>query len=180
MWGVSEHIHCDNTATNANNKNASSRMEAHSARKRRYGDKGEWVKYWACLGYWISPCYGPFSLGGSFETYEPFISFIFNFFFRAAVILRYWISGYGGTTIYRLSWHFCMFDKRQWHTGYLYFVLELLAVTWEQNFNLCPLNGSVFILYLWRYKKVCFVTISLHSVVDAQCFKMVFNTAVNN
>jgi hypothetical protein len=27
---------------------------------------------------------GPFSLGARFETYEPFISLIFPFFFRAA------------------------------------------------------------------------------------------------
>jgi hypothetical protein len=26
---------------------------------------------------WISPCYGPFSLGARFETYEPFISLTF-------------------------------------------------------------------------------------------------------
>jgi hypothetical protein len=32
------------------------------------------------LGCWISPCYGPFSLGARFETYEPFISLIFQFF----------------------------------------------------------------------------------------------------
>jgi hypothetical protein len=32
------------------------------------------------LGCWISPCYGPFSLGVHFETYEPFISLIFKFF----------------------------------------------------------------------------------------------------
>jgi hypothetical protein len=31
------------------------------------------------LGCWISPCYGPFSLGARFETYEPFIYLIFNF-----------------------------------------------------------------------------------------------------
>jgi hypothetical protein len=30
------------------------------------------------LGCWISPCYGPFSLGTRFETYEPFISLIFQ------------------------------------------------------------------------------------------------------
>jgi len=29
----------------------------------------------------ISPCYGPFWLGERFETYEPFISLIFLFFF---------------------------------------------------------------------------------------------------
>jgi hypothetical protein len=27
------------------------------------------------------PCYGPFSLGEYFETYKPFISLIFQFFF---------------------------------------------------------------------------------------------------
>jgi hypothetical protein len=35
---------------------------------------------WACLGCWISQCYGPFLLGAHFETYEPFISLIFQFF----------------------------------------------------------------------------------------------------
>jgi hypothetical protein len=34
---------------------------------------------------WAAPCYGPFSFGARFETYEPFISLIFFFFFRAAV-----------------------------------------------------------------------------------------------
>jgi hypothetical protein len=42
--------------------------------------RGQWVKCWARLGYWISLCYGPFSLGARFETYEPFISLIFQFF----------------------------------------------------------------------------------------------------
>jgi hypothetical protein len=32
------------------------------------------------LGCWISQCYGPFSLGARFETYEPFIALIFKFF----------------------------------------------------------------------------------------------------
>jgi hypothetical protein len=36
----------------------------------------------------------PFLLGGDFETYEPFISLIFKFLFRAAVN-----CGYGGTTV---------------------------------------------------------------------------------
>jgi hypothetical protein len=31
------------------------------------------------LGWWISPCYGPFLLGEHFETYELFLSFS-NFF----------------------------------------------------------------------------------------------------
>jgi hypothetical protein len=34
----------------------------------------------ARLGCWISPRYGPFSLGARFETYEPFIYLIFQFF----------------------------------------------------------------------------------------------------
>jgi hypothetical protein len=37
------------------------------------------VKYWARLGCWILQCYGPFSLGASFETDEPLISLNFNF-----------------------------------------------------------------------------------------------------
>jgi hypothetical protein len=37
--------------------------------------------YWARLGFWISPFYGPFSLGARFETYEEFISLIFQFSF---------------------------------------------------------------------------------------------------
>jgi hypothetical protein len=32
------------------------------------------------LGCWISPCYGLFSLGRHFETYETFIYLIFKFF----------------------------------------------------------------------------------------------------
>jgi hypothetical protein len=37
------------------------------------------------LGLLDFTCYGPFSSGGLFETYEPFISLIFSFFFWAAV-----------------------------------------------------------------------------------------------
>jgi hypothetical protein len=55
-------------------------MEESSAGKREYGDKGRWVKYWARLGCWISPCYGPFSFGGRFETYGLFVSSILQFF----------------------------------------------------------------------------------------------------
>jgi hypothetical protein len=56
------------------------------------------VKYWVLLGCWISPCYGPFSLGVRFESHEPFIYLIFNFF-RAVVNRGYRIGGYGGTTV---------------------------------------------------------------------------------
>jgi hypothetical protein len=55
-------------------------MEASSAGKREYGVKERWVKYWAHLGCWISPSYGPFSLDAHFETYEPFIHLITEFF----------------------------------------------------------------------------------------------------
>jgi hypothetical protein len=51
-------------------------------------------KYWARLGYWILQCYGPFSPGARFETYEPFTSLIFQFF-RAALDREY-----GGTPVY--------------------------------------------------------------------------------
>jgi hypothetical protein len=54
-------------------------MEASSAGKRENGSKEVWIKYWARLGCWISPCYGPFSLGARFETYELLISLILFF-----------------------------------------------------------------------------------------------------
>jgi hypothetical protein len=34
------------------------------------GGKGRWVKYWARLGCWISPCCGLFSLGVLLKLYE--------------------------------------------------------------------------------------------------------------
>jgi hypothetical protein len=39
------------------------------------------------FGLLDSPRCGPFSLGARFETYEPFISLTFQFFFQAAVKL---------------------------------------------------------------------------------------------
>jgi hypothetical protein len=42
------------------------------------------------LDCWNSPCYGLFSLCMRFETYEPFISLIFNFFFSGCCKL--WIT----------------------------------------------------------------------------------------
>jgi hypothetical protein len=90
--------------TNANSGNARSRMEASSAGKCEYGGKRRWVKYWAPLGCWISPCYGLFSLGGRFETYEPLISLIFQFPWGPLWTAdnwnnAYWISRYGGTPV---------------------------------------------------------------------------------
>jgi hypothetical protein len=55
-------------------------MEVSSVGKCEYGGKGRWVKYLACLGWWVSPCFGPFSLGARIETYEPFTSIIFRLF----------------------------------------------------------------------------------------------------
>jgi hypothetical protein len=55
-----------------------------SLRVRVVTKKKKDVKYWARLGCWISPCYGPLSLAARFETYKPFISSIFHFF-RVAV-----------------------------------------------------------------------------------------------
>jgi hypothetical protein len=49
-------------------------MVASSAEKREYGGRGRRVRYRARLGCWILQCYGPFSLGARFETYEPFIA----------------------------------------------------------------------------------------------------------
>jgi hypothetical protein len=46
---------------------------------------GAKVKYWAYMGCWISPYYGPFLLGTRFETYEPFISSVFKYFGGAVV-----------------------------------------------------------------------------------------------
>ena len=75
---LSEHKHCDNAATNSNSENARSGMVA--SLRGSVGTCIRWVKYWARLGCWISPCYGPFSLGARFATYEPFISLIFQIF----------------------------------------------------------------------------------------------------
>jgi hypothetical protein len=76
-------------------------MEASSAGKQEYGGKGRWVKYWARSGRWISPRCGLFSLGGRFETYEPFI-FNFPIFFTGRGkpwILNLWIPGHNCTVI---------------------------------------------------------------------------------
>jgi hypothetical protein len=70
-------------------------MVARSAGKRGYGEKRK-VKYWARLGCWFSPCYGPFSLGARFETYETFIYLNFDFWEGRGKprILNQWIRGH--------------------------------------------------------------------------------------
>jgi len=76
---LSEHTHCDNMATNSKSKNARSRMVTSLLGSMGTGTRE--VKYWACLGCWISQCYTPFWLGVRFGPYEPFISLIFHIFF---------------------------------------------------------------------------------------------------
>jgi hypothetical protein len=44
------------------------------------GTKKEESSTWARLGCCISPCYGPFSLGTRFETYELLFHQFSNFF----------------------------------------------------------------------------------------------------
>jgi hypothetical protein len=48
------------------------------------------------LGCWISPSYGPFSLGARFETYVPVIYFILQFFSGRGCprVLNLWIRGH--------------------------------------------------------------------------------------
>jgi hypothetical protein len=78
---LSEHKHCDNAATNSNSEKARSTMVAslrESVGKGTKEDESSTGSVWFC---WISPCFGPFSLGTRLETYEPFISLIFQFFF---------------------------------------------------------------------------------------------------
>jgi hypothetical protein len=74
-----------------------------------YVEKGKWVKYFAHLGCWISPCYGPFLLGAHFEAYEPFISLIFQFFPRMQITqtgdaesadMGARLYSYGGMTVF--------------------------------------------------------------------------------
>jgi hypothetical protein len=82
-------------------------------RKHEYGGKGRWVKYWACSGCWISPCYSPFSLGGCFETYELFTSLIFQFFggrgkpriTETVCVLNQWIRGHTYTYVFISQYH---------------------------------------------------------------------------
>jgi hypothetical protein len=50
--------------------------------KPEYRGKVRSVKYCVRFSCWISPCYGSFSLGVRFDSYELFISLIFNFVFR--------------------------------------------------------------------------------------------------
>jgi hypothetical protein len=113
-------------------------MEASSVGKCGYGSKGRWVKYWARLGCWISPCYSPFSIGARFETYEPFIYLIFNFFFRAVVNRGYWISGYGGTTVYLPNTAEGMYSN-----GYRTHLQSNCSSTWPTISGVQPLRGRM-------------------------------------
>jgi hypothetical protein len=77
---LSEYKRCDNVATNSNSENARSRTVASlpgSGGKGTKEDESSTGRVWFCC---ISTCFGPFSLGARFETYEPFISLIFQIF----------------------------------------------------------------------------------------------------
>jgi hypothetical protein len=68
------------------------------------GAKKDESSIWARLGRWVSPCFGPFSLGGRFQTYEPSISVIFLFFSRGKPrILNQWIRGHDCTFLRKYS-----------------------------------------------------------------------------
>jgi hypothetical protein len=88
----SEHKHCDSAATNASNAKAISRMEASSA--------GKMSQVLGAFGLLDSPCYVPFLLGRCFETYEPFIYFIFLFFFSGRGEPRILNKRKRGTPVY--------------------------------------------------------------------------------
>jgi hypothetical protein len=94
---------CGRSDVNRRYSRGPNTLGGKSAVKRGYGNKGSWVKHWACLGCWNSPCYGRFSLGALFENYKLFISSIFNFFKMRLTADNWkrssWISEYGGTTV---------------------------------------------------------------------------------
>jgi hypothetical protein len=114
------------------------------------------VKYWACLGWWISPCYGPFSLGGRFETYEPLIYLIFQFFFRAAVNRRYWISEYGG--------HAYVYVYYILRTLYIIFILYKHNWTRYNDIGLCD-TWSIASDILWSTTNSSLLTVTLLSSI---------------
>jgi hypothetical protein len=100
-------------ATNANSENARSRMEASSAGKHWYGAKEDESKYWVRLACCVSPSYGLFLLGVHFETYGPFISFIFKSIFGLRLTV-YTESADTGARLYteatenlRGQWEWC-------------------------------------------------------------------------
>jgi hypothetical protein len=139
-------------------------MQVSSARKSGYGDKARWVKYWARLGCLILPCYGPFPLGGRFETYEPFISLIS--FFQTAVNRECWISGIWGNDCYvkmqfgvslrrSISFTHYLFillrPEGSWTTPTLAYILfPLLHVTDSPHItNLCKFYKTHYLIILW-------------------------------
>jgi hypothetical protein len=125
-------------------------MEASSVGMHEYGGRGRWVKYWAHLGCWISPHYRPFSLGRRFETYEPFIPLIFQFYFGPRWTAgnwnrRYWISGYGGMPVYSciacLQLQLCMHEKRSANINIKKYIVQWCRLN-SGGSRLCPLTGS--------------------------------------
>jgi hypothetical protein len=84
---LSEHKHCDNVATNSNSENARSRIVESSTGKNtgieksvgtgRKEDESSTGRFWAAGYHHVTAS----SRLARFETYEPFISLIFQFIF---------------------------------------------------------------------------------------------------
>ena len=90
---LSEHKHCDNTATNSNSENARSRMVASLRRSVGTGtkeDESSTGRVWAAGFHHVSPLW----LGARFETCEPLSSLIFQTFFWPRPTADNWNRGY--------------------------------------------------------------------------------------
>jgi hypothetical protein len=93
------------------------------------------------LGCWISPRFGPFSLGVRFETYEPFISLIVQILFWAVGN-----CGYGGSPCSQLHKYSLLVE-----------VTEELVSYHTQNSNAKKLTQ-------WLYN-ICLLLILWHASV---------------
>jgi hypothetical protein len=106
------------------------------------------------LGCWISLCYGPFSVGTHFETYEPFISLISKFFSghsktwitetagtvsadtgRAQLYIHMYICTYVYMYIYEESFGVHLHSK---HTSY-----QLIAVCTQNMYLIKDINSTI-------------------------------------
>jgi hypothetical protein len=119
-------------------------------------------KYWARLGCWISPYYSPLSLGARFETYEPFISFVFKFFSGRGWMKRGLINQ--GIRGHDCIWYIlpqlfsCAFAKLRIAT--LAFVMSVRSSVW----NISTPTGRILMKFdIWVFlesrNKVCYIKI---------------------
>jgi hypothetical protein len=123
-----------------------SRMEASSVGKREYRGKGRWFKYWACVGCWISPCYGPFSLGAHFElTNHLFLQF--SILWGATLNCGYWISRYRGMTLF-VSGNKIKHNANQMHYFYGCFIT---------SDNMGEYKGNVIYCAYWNCRMIMLI-----------------------